>query len=57
MLNSKGILNILSMKWWTGLFIDGIESRLLTFQNQALMEIIHEHMVQAKIIDVRFADK
>ena len=42
---------------WTGLFIDGIESRLLTFQNQALMEIIHEHMVQAKIIDVRFADK
>ena len=42
---------------WTGFFKDGIESRLLTFQNQALMEIIQEHMDQAKIIDVRFADK
>ena len=42
---------------WTGFYIDGNESRLLTFQNQALMEIIHEHMDQAKIIDVRFTDK
>ena len=42
---------------WTGLFADGLDSRLLKFQNQALMEIIHEHMVQAKIFDVRFADK
>ena len=48
---------IVDIVHWTGLFIDGLESRLFTFQHLALMEIIHEHMVQAKIIDVRFVDK